>query len=256
MRLADATVKPQTGLAQIDPRTRLLSAIGMAAAVTMAQGWYDLSMLILVIAFFYRWAGVSWQAAYRFLRPFFWLALIALLLTKGETGVTLVQVGRWRYTSGDATVGLWTAVRLILLVSSAVWLTITTSATALAAALRSMLHPLKRIGIPVESFSLAVLIAMRFFPNLAGEVRRIRRAQIARGVDWTQGWRGVWRRTISLIIPVFNAGIRRADQLADALVVRGYFHSTYPLERLTPLGSRDYALLTGVALILGITWLI
>jgi energy-coupling factor transport system permease protein len=256
MMAHDVTSKMPGRLARIDPRTRLLMTIGLATAITQAQSWPELLILISIVSLFYLWTAVSWHAVYRYLRPFIWLALVAILLAKGEEGLTLVQVGQWRYTSGDAMAGLWTAVKLLLLITSAIWLTITTSATALAAALRSLLRPLERIGIPVEAFSLALLVAMRFLPLLTNETRRIQRAQTARGIDLVRGLRGVWRRTASMVIPVFNAGMRRADKLADALVVRGYHAKRYPLETLTPMRSHDYILLTIVALILGLTWLI
>lgn len=256
MNYVGVTPKSPERLQLIDPRIRLIAAFGMATAVTMAHSWYDLYVLTLATLLFYWWVGVSWQTVYRYLRPFIWLALIALLLAKGEAGVTLVQVGEWRYTSGDATAGVWTAVRLLLLIASAIWLTITTSATALAAALRSLLHPLAQVGIPVEAFSMALLVAMRFLPMLVDEVHRIRQAQSARSVDLVLGWRGVWRRTVSLVIPILNAGMRRADKLADALVVRGYYRTGYLLELLPALRSHDYVLLIAVAFVFCITWLI
>ncbi|MBZ0266149.1 energy-coupling factor transporter transmembrane protein EcfT [bacterium] len=89
-------------------------------------------------------------------------------------------------------------------------------------ALESMLKPLKKIGIPVGSATLVLALALRFVPTLYDEAMQLKKALIARG--WSPG-KGIISRVrawLPLIVPILVSGLRRADDLARSLVIRGY----------------------------------
>ncbi|MCX6826305.1 MAG: energy-coupling factor transporter transmembrane component T, partial [candidate division Zixibacteria bacterium] len=82
--------------------------------------------------------------------------------------------------------------------------------------------PLRKIGVPVNDIGLIVFIAMRFIPVLANELDTIKKAQMVRGVDFSGGIRTKAKVLLTLLIPVFQSAIRRADDLAIAIESRGY----------------------------------
>jgi hypothetical protein len=67
------------------------------------------------------------------------------------------------------------------------------------------------------------MLAIKFIPILLGEANRIIRAQSARGVDFESG--GFFQRVknlLPILTPLFHSVFKRADDLAIALLARGY----------------------------------
>ncbi len=91
-------------------------------------------------------------------------------------------------------------------------------------------EPLRRLGVPVGSPALSLALALRFVPAMYDEVQILRKALLVRG--WKEG-RGLMRvrAWIPLIIPLLVSGLRRADDVALSLVVRGF----QPSERRTAM---------------------
>ena len=83
--------------------------------------------------------------------------------------------------------------------------------------------PLKPIHFPVHEIAMTLSIALRFIPTLLDETERIMKAQASRGVDFNHG--GIFKRfgaIIALIIPLFVSALERSEELANAMIVRGY----------------------------------
>jgi len=81
---------------------------------------------------------------------------------------------------------------------------------------------MERVGVPYRvAFSLG--LALRFLPLFLGQARRIREAQLARGLE--TGRRGLVQRArahLPLVAPVILSALRRADRIAVALEGRGF----------------------------------
>lgn len=82
--------------------------------------------------------------------------------------------------------------------------------------------PLGLLGIPSRDLALTMVIAIRFLPVLAGELDRIKMAQIARGAKLRKGLIARVVYFMPLLIPMLTQAIMRAEELADAMEVRGY----------------------------------
>ena len=72
--------------------------------------------------------------------------------------------------------------RIILLVLVASILTLTTK-PLFSGGLEKLLAPLSKLNVPVEQFSLMIVIAIRFIPTILQELHRILLAQKASGYD-------------------------------------------------------------------------
>lgn len=116
--------------------------------------------------------------------------------------------------------------RLILMIALTMVLTSTTKPMDMTYAFEWYLSPLKLIK-PCRYFAheiaMTLSIALRFIPTLLDETERIMKAQASRGVDFNHG--GLFKRfgaVIALIIPLFVSALERSEELANAMIVRGY----------------------------------
>ena len=113
--------------------------------------------------------------------------------------------------------------RLILMISLTMVLTSTTKPMDMTYAFEWYMTPLKPLHFPTHEIAMTLSIALRFIPTLLDETERIMKAQASRGVDFNHG--GLFKRfgaVIALIIPLFVSALERSEELANAMIVRGY----------------------------------
>ena len=144
--------------------------------------------------------------------------------------------------------------RLILMIALTMVLTSTTKPMDMTYAFEWYLSPLKLIK-PCRYFAheiaMTLSIALRFIPTLLDETERIMKAQASRGVDFNHG--GLFKRfgaVIALIIPLFVSALERSEELANAMIVRGYDprakRTRYRLLRFTWRDTIAFILITGL----------
>jgi energy-coupling factor transport system permease protein len=123
--------------------------------------------------------------------------------------------------------GIWytlsfTSIFLLLYLGS-MTLTLTTTPVALAEGMVLLLRPLRRFGLPSDEFGLMTLVSLRFIPLLIQEAEQLIKSQISRGADFTTGSIPSRIRGIStLLVPMVQGALRRAENLSVALEARGY----------------------------------
>lgn len=116
--------------------------------------------------------------------------------------------------------------RLILMIALTMVLTSTTKPMDMTYAFEWYLSPLKLVKplkFLAHEIAMTLSIALRFIPTLLDETERIMKAQASRGVDFNHG--GLFKRfgaVIALIIPLFVSALERSEELANAMIVRGY----------------------------------
>lgn len=145
--------------------------------------------------------------------------------------------------------GIAVAARLVLLVWASLLLMALSTSLELSEALRRLLAPLGRLGLPVRDFTTSLSIALRFMPLFAEELGAVKAAQASRGASFEDG--GIMRRLQAysgLMVPLFVGLFRRADRLASAMEARCYGASDEP----TSLDGRRFSLSDGAALLIGV----
>ena len=113
--------------------------------------------------------------------------------------------------------------RLILMLALTMVLTSTTKPMDMTYAFEWYMTPLKVVRFPAHEIAMTLSIALRFITTLLDETERIMKAQASRGVDFNRG--GLFKRfgaVIALIIPLFVSALERSEELANAMIVRGY----------------------------------
>ena len=143
-----------------------------------------------------------------------------LFLTPGTPAVTIWKL---KITWEGIEMASKMAVRLVMLIIGSSLMTLTTTPNHLTDGLESLLNPLKKFKVPVHEVSMMMSIALRFIPILLEVTDKIMKAQIARGADFENG--SLIQRAkamVPLLVPLFIAAFRRANDLAMAMEARCY----------------------------------
>lgn len=118
--------------------------------------------------------------------------------------------------------------RVILILVLSNLLTLTTPPLAITGALQTLLCPLKLLRIPADNIAMILSVAIQFIPTLMEETDSIKKAQLARGAKLdSRRLTERARAMLPLIIPIFVAAFRHADELATAMEARGYRRGAY-----------------------------
>ncbi len=109
---------------------------------------------------------------------------------------------------------------------------------------------LSRLGVPYR-VGFVLTLAFRLVPVFLDAALTVRDAQRCRGLDFTSG--NVAERIaryVPVIVPVFIGGLRRADQMAFALEVRGFSSGRSRTALPRPgMSAGDAVLIAGAALV-------
>ncbi len=231
-------------LHQLDPRVKLAGTVIFLVTVFLMNSLpgfllVTAAMLLCMIA-----SGVPVRFMLRGLRPILVIILLTffmnLLMAGGQT--ILFKLGPLTATEEGLMLGLRMVFRLSYLVVGASLMTLTTTPNQLTSGIETGLRGLNRLHIPVHEIAMMMSIALRFIPILTEEAQRIMKAQKARGADFDS--RNLIARVkglIPLLVPLFVAAIRRADDLALAMEARCY-HGGIGRTKMHPLKyeRRDY----------------
>lgn len=169
-------------------------------------------------------------------------AILNLFLIKD--GEVLVHWQIFTITKNGVHTTIKMVLRLVLLISGASLLSLTTTPVALADGVEGLMSPLKLLKVPVRDIAMIMSIALRFIPTLFEETNKIISAQKARGASFDTG--GLVARAKALLpvlIPLFVNSFRRADELAFAMDSRCY-NAT---EKRTKMKVAKFTLSDGIA---------
>ena len=212
-------------LHELDARAKILGTTALAVALFAVDSLAGFLLVAAAIVLLVAASRVPPGAFFRLLRP---VALIVALTVVFQVffsreGETLFEWGFLEVHEGGLWMGLFLALRILLLVSAAGLLTTTTAPVALADGIEDLLSPLKKLRFPAHEVAMMMTIALRFIPTLHEETQKITRAQAARGADFSEG--GLFRRVramLPVLVPLTIGAFRRADELAEAMESRGY----------------------------------
>ena len=215
----------QSYLHLLDARAKMVPVTVVLILALMTSSYLFYTIILGALLFGLLRSGVTPAKFIGNLRPIFILALITSLyhlIFSGAGTPVLWNLFGFEFTEGAVRMAGFYSLRLILFVSIAFLVTLTSSPSELADAFARILSPLRRFRIPVQDLALILFMAIRFIPVLYEEFSTIRNAQIIRGVQFSGSLFTRIRKTVCIIIPVFVAALQRADELALAIEARGY----------------------------------
>lgn len=209
---------------RLDPRTKIISIFLLMFSFMWLESMFQFVFATILVFSIIGVSKTPLKTVLKGLKPLLFILsftfMYNLLFTSGEA------IWSWGFIEitiegiENACKFVW---RIILLVLLASVLTYTTKPLTLAKGFESLLKPLAKCKIPIEKFSLMLVIAIRFIPTIQEELHRILLAQKARGFDMQQ--LPFVKRLFSyipIIVPLLFTTIQRADQLSEAIDARGY----------------------------------
>ena len=243
----------ETFIHKLDPRMKLILTTVYIVMLFLAGNIWALLVGVVFLLVAYPVSRLSWTMVMRSVRPIFIIISITAVLNMFFVGGEVLW-SWWILQITDQ--GVYNAIMIVLRIISLVvgtsLLTYTTSPIALTDAIERLLNPLKKLKMPVHELAMMMTIALRFIPTLMEETEKIMSAQKARGADMESGH--LMQRIkalVPILVPLFVAAFRRADELALAMVCRCY-HGGEGRTRMTILTMswRDWAAALFMAVLL------
>ncbi len=213
----------QSFVHRLDPRIKLLALIALIVLLFVANNFYSLFAVALVICVAIAAARVPFGRVLRSVKGILVILVFTAVLNLFFHGGEVVYVEWWiiKITREGIIFTVFFILRLFFLVMASSVLTLTTTPVSLTDGIESLLKPLKYIKFPVHELALIMSIALRFIPTLIDETNRIISAQKARGADFESG--NIFKRIkaiVPILIPLLISAFRRADELGDAMDAR------------------------------------
>lgn len=210
---------------KLDAKFKLFETILFIIAIFFIKSYIGFMITIVVLALIVAIARLPMMSVLKSVRGILFIvlfsAILNLFLVKGDE--VLVS---WKsiviYKSAVHTT-IKMVLRLVLLISGASLLSLTTTPVDLADGFEGLMKPLKLIKVPVRDIAMIMSIALRFIPTLFEETQIIIAAQKARGASFDTG--NIFKRAkalLPILIPLFVSSFRRADELAFAMDARCY----------------------------------
>lgn len=209
----------------LDPRVKLVATILYVVSLFCFQSFSGYVAAILFLGVMIHLSNVPFSYMVRGLKPIAVILGITVFfnLFFSSSGQILWSWGSIVLSTGGIRKALFMAFRLVLLILGSSLMTLTTTPNQLTDGMERLLAPLKKIKVPVHEIAMMMSIALRFIPILLEETDKIMKAQMARGADFETG--NIIKRAkcmIPIIVPLFIAAFRRANDLAMAMEARCY----------------------------------
>lgn len=209
---------------RLDPRVKLMTTMVFIVSLFAVENFIGYILAGLFLCLIIKMSNVPFKYMIKGMKAILFLLIITvgfnLFLTPGEIVYSIWKIS---ITKEGIILAASMAVRLTFLIIGSSVMTLTTTPNNLTDGLESLLHPLKRIKVPVHEVAMMMSIALRFIPILLEETDIIMKAQIARGADFESG--NIIKKAKSLIpllVPLFISAFRRANDLAMAMEARCY----------------------------------
>ena len=235
---------------RLDSRVKLLALFIAVASVLFVDSLIGYGIMLVFTVVIILLSGISLGTALNSVHKMYWFFLVILLMNTCFYSPEDAWISYWIFNPSPA--GLMQgghvvlSVFLVLVISNV--LTSTTSPMEITNALESLSSPLKYLSIPTEEIAMILSVAIQFIPTLSEETETIRKAQMARGARFdSQKITEKAEAVLPLVIPIFFAAFKRADELSLAMEARGYRTAAgRTKKKFDPLQIQDYAALAVV----------
>lgn len=218
---------------------------------TFNLGLYQSLMILGILAFYFL---TKKYIPIKFV--YFLIALVSIFLVQLPkfNALHFLSYNYVIYTDGLISAS-FIFLRVVLMIGLTSLLTFSTMNTDINNGFEALMSPLKVIHFPVGTMAMMLSLTLRFIPTLIGETDKIMKAQASRGVDFEEGnLKQKVQQIVSLLVPMFVVSFSKAEELANAMEVRGYVIGAKrtKLDKLE-LKTGDYiALAVFIALLVGV----
>ena len=240
---------------RLDPRLKLFFVILYLVDIFIAKTVQQFGIIIFVLLIIILLSKVTLnQLVYSLQSVIILIFFTSLIhLVYNESGYVIFSIYSFSIYSGALKGIVLITCRFILVVSIMIVLMLTTSPTEITHAIEKSFGFLEKLGISVSTFALVLSISLRFIPTIFEETSRIINAQVSRGSNFNEGsFFEKVKKFIPILIPLFIATLKRADELANAMEVRGYStskkRSRYKVLRYGVIDYFSYILIIAITI--------
>lgn len=214
----------QSVLHKMDSRVKLVATLVYIISLFVVNNFWGYLLAAAFLALCIILSHVPFRFMIKGMKSILFLMLFAVVLNLFLTpGEPVIRIWKLKITDAGILLAAKMAIRLTLLIIGSSLMTLTTTPNHLTDGLESLLSPLKRVKVPVHEVAMMMSIALRFIPILLEETDKIMKAQIARGADFDSGnLLQKAKAMVPLLVPLFIAAFRRANDLAMAMEARCY----------------------------------
>lgn len=211
---------------RLDPRMKIIISIIYITAIFVSSSIYTLGIVLISNIIIIAISEIPFATMLKAIKPLMFLIIFTFFMN-----IFMVSGDELLFSFFFIKIyldGIKHAVFMLIRITSlvcatSIFITYTTSPTALTDAIETLLSPLKKIKVPVHEFAMMMTIALRFIPTLLDETEKIMNAQKARGADFYSG--NILKRAkalVPILIPLIVSAFRRAEELAVAMECRCY----------------------------------
>lgn len=240
-----------TAVHRMDPRLKLIATFVYIISMFCFHRFLGFVVCAGFLALVIHQSKVPFSYIVKGLKPIGMILLFTMAVhILFSSGTSIISFGVINITWKGIREAIFMGIRLCLLVFGASMMTFTTTPNHLTDGIEKLFHPLNKIHVPVHEIAMMMSIALRFIPILLEETDKIMKAQMARGADFETG--GLIKKAkalVPLLVPLFVAAFRRADDLALAMEARCY-HGGEGRTKMKPLKYKSVDAI-GYAAILG-----
>ena len=217
-------------LHRLDARAKFFSFLFLIVAVILTHSVVEYVVITLIWITLITLSGCPLRSVFSSLQQMRWFFILVFLTNAFFFNAENPLLKWWIFTLSQEGIeqGFQVIYRVILILVLSNLLTLTTPPLAITGAIQTMLRPLKLIRLPADDIAMILSVAIQFIPTLMEETDSIKKAQLARGAKLdSHRLTERARAMLPLVIPIFVASFRRADELALAMEARGYRRGAY-----------------------------
>ncbi|MDD4370261.1 MAG: energy-coupling factor transporter transmembrane component T [Anaerostipes sp.] len=228
--------KSDSMIHKLDPRVKLFGTLIYVITLFFYKSPITYAASLIFLGIVIALSTVPLSFILRGLKAVFVILLFSVVINMFFIpGEALVHIWKLTITKEGIMTAVYLGVRLVMLVLGTSLMTFTTTPNELTDGLEKSLGFLKKIKLPIHEMAMMMSIALRFIPILTEELGKIMKAQTARGVDFENGSMiHRIKNMVPIIVPLFVAAIRRANDLAMAMESRCY-HGSEGRTKMKPL---------------------
>lgn len=213
---------------KMDSRVKILLNLLYLVGIFFIESFFGFGIVLCFLLLAIAASKIPLLSILKSIKGILFLLILTGLLnifffTPNESSKLLVDWWIFKIYDGGVIFAAKMTLRIVLLVTGASLLTLTTTPVDLTHGIESLLKPLSVIRFPVHEMALIMSLALSFIPSLIEETDRIIKAQKARGAAFDSG--GLIARAkafIPILVPLLVSSFRRADELALAMNSRCY----------------------------------
>ena len=229
-------------LHRLDARAKLINLFLLAVSLVLVRnviGYFGICGLLVLL---YHYSGISVHPALSSTKKLSGFFLLILFM---NAFFFSTQDALWQWWIFHLTKeGVWHGIQVIFCICPLMLLSNlllqTTKPMEITAAISQLLKPLALFHLPSQEIAMILSVAVQFIPILSKEADTIKKAQIARGARFdSKCLTDKARSYLPLVVPVFLAAFKRADELATAMEARGYRSASHRTVRPAPSLTRQ-----------------